>query len=54
LVSEWGRDDIPTPSDDRSRVVQRTPSNGIQSENREKEEENRQMETDPSPNGKEN
>jgi hypothetical protein len=32
---EWGGDDIPTPSDDRSRADQGTTSSGTQSTNRE-------------------
>jgi hypothetical protein len=49
-VSEGEGDDLPTPSDDRGRADQGTPSNGTQSDNREEVEE--KMETDSSLNEK--
>jgi hypothetical protein len=48
--SEGEGDDLPTPSDDRCRADQETPSNGTQSENRDEVKE--KMETDSSLNGK--
>jgi hypothetical protein len=49
--SEGEGDDLPTPSDDRGRSVQGTLSNGAQTEKREEVKE--KLETDSSPNGKE-
>jgi hypothetical protein len=48
--SEGEGDDLPTPSDDRGRADQGTPSNGSQSEKREEVKE--KIATDSSPNGK--
>jgi hypothetical protein len=50
LGSEGEGDDLPTPSDDRGRADQGTPSNGSRSEKREEVKE--KMVTDSSPNGK--
>jgi hypothetical protein len=48
--SEGEGNDLPTPSNDRGRADQGTPSNGSQSEKREEVE--KKMATDSSPNGK--